>query len=110
MATYGSWLLLTPDVSPIDRLLDVFVMLARSKREIVGRLIARQFRLPSVDDRALLYRGQRVSVTGPDGARDQITLLPGRLTVVVSREAAEALQRNRVRIDVAAPLRRSELA
>jgi len=110
VATYGPWLPLTPEASPIDGLLDVFVMLGRSRREIATRLVAHQLRVSSPDERAMLYRAQRVSVTGPDGVRDEMTLLPGRLTVVVSRETAEALQQDRTRIEVAAPLGRAEVA
>lgn len=91
--TYGAWLRLTPAASPIDGVFDVFVMRGTSKREILARLLKRQFRLPGTEQGTLVCRGRHVSVAAPHQARDQLHLIPRRLPVVVSAETAEALQR-----------------
>jgi diacylglycerol kinase family enzyme len=95
--TYGPWLNLTPGASPIDGLLDVFVMRRSSKREILGRLLKRQLRLLATDPGALVVRGRRVSIVAPPNVRDELDLMPRRLPVLVSSETAEALARDLTR-------------
>ena len=91
--TYGSWLPLTPDASPVDGLFDVFVMKGATHRQVFGKLLRRHLRIPGLGSGTLLCRGQRVSVSGLGSARDQLEILPGGLPVVVSPERAEALER-----------------
>src|SRR5439155_1753092 len=55
--TYGPWLPLTPDASPIDGLLDVFVMRRSSKRAILAALVQRHLRLAAGTPHALGCRG-----------------------------------------------------
>jgi len=92
--TYGPWLSLTPGASPIDGLLDVFVMRRTSKREIFTRLLKRQVRLSGTERGTLVCRGRHVSV----GPRDEIDVMPRRLPVVVSSKTAEALAQGRARV------------
>ncbi len=96
--TYGRWLDLTPDASPIDGLLDVFVMRRTSKRDVMARLVKRHLRLAEEDSRAFVCRGRRVSVITPRRARDELHVIPGRLTVVTSPETAETLAPGLVRV------------
>ncbi len=91
--TYGSWLPLTPDASPVDGLFDVFVMKGATHRQVFGKLLRRHLRIPGLGSGSFLCRGQRVSVSGLGSARDQLEILPGGLPVVVSPERAEALER-----------------
>ncbi len=92
--TYGPWLRLTPAASPIDGLFDVFVMRGTTKREILARLLQRHLRLPGSEHGTLLCRGRRVSVAGPQSARDEIELRPRLLPVLVSPETATTLERD----------------
>jgi diacylglycerol kinase family enzyme len=94
---YGPWLPLTPEASPVDGLLDVFIMRRTSKRELLARLLKRQLRLPGKDPHAVICRGRRVSVTAPRKVRDTLRVLPRRLPVLVPRATAEALARGRTR-------------
>ena len=99
---YGPWLPLTPEASPVDGLLDVFVMRRTAKREVLARLLKRQLRLPGTDPHALLCRGRRISVTAPRKVRDTLRVLPRRLPVLVPRATAEALAGRRARPGTAA--------
>ncbi len=91
--TYGAWLPLTPDASPVDGLFDVFVMKGTTHRQVFARLLRRHLRLPGASDGTLLCRGQRVSVSGLGSRREQLEILPHRLPVVVSPETAATLER-----------------
>lgn len=102
--TYGPWLPLTPAASPVDGSFDVFVMRGASKRRILTGLLRRHLRVPGVEPDVLLCRGRRVVITSPR-SHDQLDLLPRRLTVLVSRETAAALKRDRTALD-AGPDRR----
>ena len=99
VATYGGWLRLTPDASPVDGLFDVFVMHGTTKREILARLLKRHLRLPGVDQGSQLYRGRRVSVAASRSAQAKLQLIPGVLPVVVAPETARALERDRAQGD-----------
>ncbi|MGH7334825.1 MAG: diacylglycerol/lipid kinase family protein [Candidatus Rokuibacteriota bacterium] len=89
--TYGAWLKLTPEASPIDGLFDVFVMTGASRREILVRLLQRHLRLPGTEHGTLLSRGRRVSVIAPHSARDRLELRPRVLPVLVSPKTAATL-------------------
>jgi diacylglycerol kinase (ATP) len=94
VATYGPWLPLTPEASPVDGFLDVFVMGAPSKGALLAKLLRRQLRLPAADLEGPLCRGRRVSVTASPALRAEMGLLPGRLPVLVSVETARRLHRD----------------
>ena len=95
--TYGPWLNLTPDASPMDGLLDVFVMRRERKRDILAALLGRQLRLPVTRAGALVQRGQHVSVTVAHRVRHDMEVMPHRLPVLVSSRTAEALAHDRLR-------------
>jgi diacylglycerol kinase (ATP) len=92
--TYGPWLPLTPDASPTDGVLDVFVMRGRLRREIVARLLKRQLRLDANDAGAFVRRGRRISVLAPRRRPQELRVLPRRLPVIVSSETARELARS----------------
>jgi diacylglycerol kinase (ATP) len=91
--SFGSWLPLTPDASPVDGLFDVFVMKGATHRQVFAKLLRRHLRIPGSSSGTLLCRGRRVSVSGLGAARDQLEVFPGGLPVVVSRETAAILER-----------------
>lgn len=91
--TYGRWLQLTPDASPVDGLFEVFVMRGRSKADVLSRLLSRHLRLTDAVDNACVWRGRRVTVAAPHSVPDELLLLRHHVTVVVSmRTAARLLQ------------------
>jgi diacylglycerol kinase family enzyme len=102
--TYGRWLPLASDASPVDGLLDVFVMKGATHRQVFGKLLKWHLRLPGATAGTLLSRGSRVSVTGLRSGRKQLEVLPGRLPVVVSPETAAALVQGRDRREAGARL------
>ena len=102
--TYGSWLPLTPDASPVDGLFDVFVMKGTSRRQVFGKLLRRHLGIPGAGAGTLLCRGERVSVSGPGSTREQLESLRHRLPVVVSPETATALEPRLGRREVEIPL------
>lgn len=104
--TYGAWLPLTPDASPVDGLFDVFVMKGTTHRQVFAKLLRRHLRIPAAaDETTLLCRGQRVLVSNRRSTtRDQLETLPHRLPVVVSPETAAALERELGRRETEAPL------
>jgi diacylglycerol kinase (ATP) len=108
--TYGPWLPLTPDASPIDGLLDVFVMKGTSKRTIFAALVRRHLRLAADDPHALLCRGRDVSVTAPHRPAERLYVMPRRLPVLVSSHTAEALARGLARIGGFSQAGRREVA
>jgi diacylglycerol kinase (ATP) len=91
--TYGAWLPLLPDASPVDGLLDVFVMRARTQWQVCRRLLRRHLRIPGPLAGTLLCRGERVSVSGLPATRDELEILPHRLPLVVSQATVAALER-----------------
>jgi diacylglycerol kinase (ATP) len=92
--SYGAWLPLTPEASPVDGCFDVFVT-SGTKLGTLARLLRRHLRIPGADRAAGLSRGRRVSVAAPDSPPAELRVLPGRLPVVVSRTTARALGRDR---------------
>ena len=57
--TYGAWLPLTPEASPVDGLFDIFVMRGATRRQVFAKLLRRHLRIPGTDAGSLLCRGQR---------------------------------------------------
>jgi diacylglycerol kinase (ATP) len=103
--TYGEWLPLTPDASPVDGLFDVFVMRGTSNREVFLELLGRHLGMPGLESTAVLHRGRRVRVSG-HSTRDELDVLGHRLPVVVSPETAARLERGLGRrLSAAAPAR-----
>jgi diacylglycerol kinase (ATP) len=102
--TYGAWLPLTPDASPVDGLFDVFVMRGAGHRQVFLKLLRRHLRIPGAESATVLCRGQRVSVSGLRSRRDQLEVLRHRLPVVVSPETAVALEPGLGRRDTEVPL------
>jgi diacylglycerol kinase (ATP) len=94
--TYGDWLPLAPDASPVDGMLDVFVMQGASHRHLFGRLLRRYLRLPG-SPLGALYRGRRISVSGLHASRDQLEVMPHRLAVVASPETGAGLEHDLAR-------------
>ncbi len=90
--TYGAWLPLTPDASPLDGLLDVFVIRAASRRRVFAKLLRRHLRIPGAGPGVFRGRGRRVSVSG-GSIHDELEALPRQLPVIVSPEALAALER-----------------
>jgi diacylglycerol kinase (ATP) len=68
--TYHGFLTLTPTASPIDGLLDVFVVPRVSSVGLLRRLLWIMFRLPGCWRGVALYRGRRVRVTTPRRRED----------------------------------------
>jgi diacylglycerol kinase (ATP) len=97
--TYGAWLPLTPEASPVDGLFDVFVLRAATRRQVFAKLLRRHLRIPGMDAGSLLCRGQHVSVSGLGTIRDRLEVLRHRLPLVVSPATAAALERDRWRED-----------
>jgi diacylglycerol kinase (ATP) len=102
--TYGAWLPLTPDASPVDGLFDIFVMRGATQRQVFAKLLRRHLRIPGSEPGTLLCRGRRVSVSGRHAKHDRLETMPGRLPVVVSPDMAAALERDLACIETQAPL------
>lgn len=102
--TYGAWLPLTPDASPVDGLFDVFVMKGASHRQVFLKLLRRHLRIPGAESASALCRGQRVSVSGLRSKRDHLQVLQHRLPVIVSPETAATLERDLGRRAAEVPL------
>jgi diacylglycerol kinase (ATP) len=92
VATYGPWLRLTPEASPVDGQFDVFVMHEASKRTLLAGLLRRHLGIPASGRGWLLCRARRVSIGAPRSAPDELELIPGLLPVVVSPEMAGDLE------------------
>jgi diacylglycerol kinase (ATP) len=90
--TYGPWLPLTPDASPIDGLFDVFVLRAESRSAVFAKLLRRHLRVPGNSPGTELWRGQHVTVSGLGSTRDQLDVQPGVLHVVASADTAARLR------------------
>jgi diacylglycerol kinase (ATP) len=90
---YGAWLQLTPDASPVDGLLDVFVLEGRSKAAILARLLAHHLRLPGVKLGGRLRRARHVSVRAAGAAPRELRVRPGQLRVLCSAARIAALGR-----------------
>jgi diacylglycerol kinase (ATP) len=98
--SYGAWLPLTPEASPVDGRFDVFV-LGGTKLGALARLVRVHLRIPGTDRTMRLFRGRHVSVAAPGAMPADLWVLPGQLPVVVSPETARALGRGRGQLRVA---------
>lgn len=90
--TYGAWLPLAPDASPLDGLFDVFVIRAASRRRVFAKLLRRHLRVPGAGPGVFFGRGHRVSVSG-GSTHDELEVLPRQLPVIVSSEMVAAFER-----------------
>jgi diacylglycerol kinase family enzyme len=95
--TYGRWLPLASDASPVDGLLDVVVMKGATHQEVFWKLLKCHLRMPGATSGTLRCRGTQVSVSGLRSGRQQLEVLRGRLPVVVAPETAAALGQGRDR-------------
>jgi diacylglycerol kinase family enzyme len=89
--TYRGFLTLTPTASPIDGLLDVFLVPRVSKAGLMLRLVRLMFRLPGRWRGVSVHRGRRVTVTAPWG-RDTLIARRRVLPLLVPPGAIEALR------------------
>jgi diacylglycerol kinase (ATP) len=80
---YGEFLTLTPEASPTDGLLDVFVIPRTTKLALWGRLLKLLLRLPPRRDEVVLVRGRRVSISMPGQPKQDLRVMPGVLPVLV---------------------------
>jgi diacylglycerol kinase (ATP) len=98
--SYGPWLPLTPEASPVDGRFDVFA-LGGTKLGALARLLRVHLRIPGTDRTMRLLRGRHVSIAAPGAAPTDLRVLSGQLPVVVSPETACALGRERGQLRVA---------
>jgi diacylglycerol kinase (ATP) len=96
--TYGAWLPVLPDASPIDGLLDVCVLRRTSQWAVFRTLVRCHLRLPGARASMIRCRGQRVSVAAAAATDDaappeRLEVLPGRLPLLVTPETLTALER-----------------
>jgi diacylglycerol kinase (ATP) len=98
--SYGAWLPLTPEASPVDGRFDVFLM-SGTKVATLARLLRLHLRLGRAERTGRLRRGRHVSVTAPDSMPAELRVIPARLGIVVSSATARALERDRVQLRVA---------
>jgi diacylglycerol kinase family enzyme len=96
--TYRGFLTLTPTASPVDGLLDVFVVPRVSKAGLMFRLIRLALRLPGRWRGVSIHRGRRVVVTAPWG-RDKLAARRRVLPLLVPPGALEALRRRTIEDD-----------
>jgi diacylglycerol kinase family enzyme len=108
--TYGAWLPLAPDASPIDGLLDVVAIRASSNREILARLLARHLRLPGAARGTLHALGRRVTVAAGGQQPDRVEILPRTLRVRVPPGTTARLRQALVARDAAARTRPARAA
>jgi diacylglycerol kinase (ATP) len=98
--TYRGFLTLTPTASPIDGMLDVFVVPRVSKAGLMLRLLRLMFRLPGRWRGVSIHRGRKVTVTAPWG-RDALAARRRVLPLLVPPGALEALRRRTLEGDAA---------
>jgi diacylglycerol kinase (ATP) len=82
---YGGVLPLTPEASPVDGLLDVFVIPRTTVAGLWSRLLRLLLRLPPRREEVLLRRGRRIAVSARGRPREEIRVLPGALPLLVPR-------------------------
>ena len=89
---YGAFLTLTPDASPTDGLLDVFVIPRTTKLRVWGRLLKVLLHVPPRGDEVLIRRGRRVSVGMPGRRMEEIRVMPAVLPVLVAPDWHERFE------------------
>jgi diacylglycerol kinase (ATP) len=95
---YGEFLTLTPDASPTDGLLDVFVIPRTTTLGLWARLLKLFLRVAPRPDEVRLVRGRRVSITVAGKPKEDLQVIPGVLPVLVP-----ARRRDRPAGDAATP-------
>lgn len=91
---YGPFLSVTPEASPTDGLLDVFVIPRTTRLGLCRRLFKLLFRIPRRSDEAVMRQGRHVCVTLPGRRKREIRVMPAVLPVLVppgGRDGASAL-------------------
>jgi diacylglycerol kinase (ATP) len=81
---YGEFLPLTPDASPTDGLLDVFVIPRTSRLGFWTRLIKLLLHIPPRGEEVIVRRGRRVSVGRSRRRMEEMRILPAVLPVLVA--------------------------
>jgi diacylglycerol kinase (ATP) len=81
--TYQSFLPLTPEATPLDGLLDVFIVPRMSRPALFSLMVAFLVRLPGRWRMAISRRAARVSVVPCDGKPQELTILPAALPLLV---------------------------
>ena len=81
---YGKFLPLTPDASPTDGLLDVFVIPRTSRLGFWTRLIKLLLHIRPSGEEVIIRRGRRVSVGRSRGPMEEIRVMPAVLPVLVA--------------------------
>jgi diacylglycerol kinase (ATP) len=94
--TYRGCLSLTPAASPIDGLLDVFVIPRVGRLRLAVRLLKLLLRLPGRWEGVLLCRGQHVSVRVNGKRREELRTLRHALPLLVPAGSAEAFERRQI--------------
>ncbi|HZR81384.1 MAG TPA: diacylglycerol kinase family protein [Candidatus Binatia bacterium] len=89
--TYGSWLRLTPDASPVDGLFDVFLVRQTTKRRMLAKLVAFHLGLAREDPHVVVGRGSAVAISDGKGFRADLVVAPRSLRFLVTPAAARAL-------------------
>ena len=107
---YGPWLPLAPEASAVDGLFDVFILRGATRRQVFLELLRRHLRLPGTRAVGMLYRGRRVSVSGPRRTHDRLETRRHCLPIVVSPETAARLQQGLGRRRTAVALGRGRAA
>lgn len=83
---YGDLLTLTPDASPMDGHLDVFVIPRTTRLGLWTRLFKLLLHLPQRPNEVSVHRGRRVTVKVRGRERQEIRVLPGALPLLVSAD------------------------
>jgi diacylglycerol kinase (ATP) len=81
---YGEFLPLTPDASPMDGLLDVFVIPRTSRLGFWTRLLKLLLHIRPRGEEVIIRRGRRVSVGRSRGRMEEIRVMPAVLPVLVA--------------------------
>jgi diacylglycerol kinase (ATP) len=90
--TYRGFLSLTPEASPIDGLLDVFIVPRTTRLRLAALLVRLMLKTPGRSDDAVLLRARRVAVT-VKGRREEMRALRGVLPLVVPPGSVETFAR-----------------
>jgi diacylglycerol kinase (ATP) len=108
--TYRGYLSLTPGASPLDGLFDVFVIPRTTMLGVWARLLKLGFGLRGRWEGVLLRRGRSVQVTVDGRARDELTVQPRALPLLVPAVSAPSRAERRSRQRHASARRRAPAA